>query len=48
MMKKIIYVIVRYSVLVEKSKSWTITDPNLNEYRKKLFDESRLKSRLKL
>lgn len=48
MMKKIIYVIVRYSVLIEKSKSWTITDPNLDEYRKNLFDENRLKSRLKL
>ena len=47
-MRKVIYVVIRYSVLIENSKSWMITDPNLDKYRENLFDKDRLESRLKL
>ncbi|WP_010200819.1 glycosyltransferase [Psychrobacter sp. PAMC 21119] len=47
-MKKMTYVLVRYSLLVENSKGWQIADEDLQTYRDKLFDVKRLKQRLEL
>lgn len=47
-MKKIIYVIIRYSVLIENSKGWQIADEDLEIYRNKLFNAERLKQRFDL
>lgn len=47
-MKKMTYVIIRYSLLIENSKGWQIADEDLQVYRDKLFDSVRLKQRLEL
>ena len=47
-MKKMTYVIIRYSLLIENSKGWQIADEDLQVYKDKLFDKSRLKQRFEL
>lgn len=47
-MKKIIYIVVRYSMLIENSKTWSVTDADINKYRENLFNGNRLERRLKL
>lgn len=47
-MKKMIYVIIRYSLLIENSKGWQIANEDLITYKDKLFNDIRLKQRLEL
>lgn len=47
-MRNMIYVIIRYSLLIESSKGWQIADEDLQVYREKLFNSQRLEQRLEL
>lgn len=47
-MKKIVYMIVRFSVLLENSKSWNISKSDLKEYKDNLFNEERLRKHFEL
>lgn len=47
-MKKVIYIIIRYSVLIEDSQAWARTDSDLDKYKEYLFSKCRLEQRLDL
>lgn len=47
-MKKINYVLIRYSVLIKNTKSWSIANTDLDIYAEKLFDPIRLDQHLEL
>lgn len=47
-MKKMTYVIIRYSLLVENSKGWQIANEDLQVYRDELFNTERLNQRFEL
>ncbi|MGM8871253.1 glycosyltransferase [Psychrobacter sp. 2Y5] len=47
-MKKLTYVLIRFSVLIEGTGSWNIADKNIETYKKKLFNPIRLEQHLNL
>lgn len=47
-MRKLTYVLIRYSVLIENTKSWVIANNDVDSYRAKLFEPVRLYKHLEL
>lgn len=47
-MKKVIYIVIRYSVLIEDSTSWNISKNSNQEYREMLFNKQRLEQHFEL
>ncbi|MGX8221067.1 glycosyltransferase [Psychrobacter celer] len=47
-MKKILYIVVRYSVFLEGAISWNLSKLSVKEYRSQLFSTERLQQRLRL
>lgn len=47
-MQKVIYIVIRYSVLIEDSTSWNISKNSNQEYREMLFNKQRLEQHFEL